>query len=210
MSRTRRNRLLFGTGVVATLFLLDCRSGTTGGTTATPQPPNGAFSLTGRTLTIPLTGLAIFDVVGDGDTERLDFTIDLFAEEPTDSPSACTLVIDPLEVQVTPSGTDQPEAVSIGAYMGSFDLTAPCNQGEYLGSFALSIDGDAVSNETSELAVPDAVLPQALSGSFSVCLVVSCDAGARISINELDLRFGPSSSPGHDDDADTAESPGSP
>ena len=193
--------------VAALTVLLSCSNGggggggeAAGGNSEVPA----AFSITGKTFSVPLAATGVFDLSGTGDAVRKAAAIGLFTTTPTDSPSSGTFFLDASDVQAT----GQAGTFLVNVRVGHGSSANPCDEGEDIGSFSCSYDGQAVTLGVGELSLIGMPLSCACSGSFTLCLETSGPAGARLEITTLGVRFGPSSGLGdneNDNMSDEAE-----
>ncbi|UCG15421.1 MAG: hypothetical protein JSV19_08995 [Phycisphaerales bacterium] len=196
MMRSRQLRIVAAccaVGLLSGVLLLGaCSSSGAGGGT----DDDGGSPLSGRSFTLDLGGGAVFDVVAGAEAVRYAFAVSLFDGTPTDSPSSCTLSVDAQGVQVI----GEAGSITVATRIGASTSTNPCEDGQAVGSFTLSYDGQAVSLGVSELSLSGTALSYVSSGQFTLCLAASGDTDATLTIVRLGLRFGAESDSGDEDD----------
>jgi hypothetical protein len=82
--------------------------------------------------------------------------------------------------------------INVAVKIGAASETDPCATGASVGTFRITAKDGEISLDTSKLDLPLSVYTKVLTGSFTLCLEVSGDFDATITIAEMGIEFGPS------------------
>ncbi|HUU83233.1 MAG TPA: hypothetical protein VM243_06985 [Phycisphaerae bacterium] len=163
-----------------------------------------AFTIGNKSFVFSLGNAGVFAVRRGAPPVKGGLRVENLFEPPADRPVSGDLTVNPMNVRVTPLSVGKPVAPMQGI-SGSFVVVVllgnvgddnPCETGTNVGTIHATVTNDAVSLDTTALALPAAALVEAITGDFSVCLEVSGDIDATITITELGITFGPAETDG--------------
>ncbi len=184
-----------------------------GGAPAGGGDPGGgdAFTIEGESYPLPFDGNASFDVSAGGEAGLSAFAVEIFADTPTDSPSAATLALEPYNIRISNHDPSERRLITLAVAIAAADSTNPCEDGVDAGVFTVSFDGTTVASETLELPLTGSALAHLRTGRFSMCLSCTGDGDATMDIVRMTVTFSAASGPGPDepdddgDDGDTGD-----
>ncbi len=157
--------------------------------------PSPGFTITGESYPVPFSGQAVFDLTGGGAEVRRAFAVTIFTDAPTDSPATCTLTLDSRNAFLTDADSADGMLVTVDVSIAPGTSTAPCTEGQDVGSFTISQTGRLLSVTEGELSFSSTELSHVMSGSFAICLTASSDKDGTLDIRELDVLFGSDAGP---------------
>ena len=196
---SRKIALASGLGIVVVLCAMAACAVRVGGGGGTA--PFIEFTIANKTFTFMLGDAGVFQVrrgapaVGGGALVE-----NLFTEAPSDRPVSAQLILSPSNVRVTPldvgKGIGPMQGTSgtfdVAVKIGAASDTDPCATGTSAGTFRATVTDGAVKLDTSGLDLPVSAYAKVLTGAFTLCLEVSGDIDATITITEMGIKFGPS------------------
>jgi hypothetical protein len=153
------------------------------------EPVPVEFTISGRSYAFRLDEVGVFGLTADGQERTGAALVPIFTSVPADAPSAATLSLDARDVQLAGAEGSQTDSITIDVYIGPAGSVNPCEDGEQVGTFAVSYDGDSISLEAGELPLTGAALTEVSTGRFTMCLVASGDIDATLTIREMGIRF---------------------
>jgi hypothetical protein len=133
--------------------------------------------------------------------------VPLFDEAPSDIPGSGELTFDLDTIEALALGVPKTQAdaqaltasADIVIRIGSATSTDPCAEGVYVGTFHVTLAGDDISVDQTSLALPPEALAFVVTGRFAVCLEVTANVNALLTIGEMIFIFGPAAPPDDDD-----------
>ncbi len=158
------------------------------------------FVIAGAAFRIGLELLDAFRVAANGGIVRQAAAINLdFPSRPTDQPVNVSFDLNARNVQAVPLAVpkvrllQQPVAgqATVDVLVAAATESDPCTNGTPSGSFTFSFDSLNVNVQDGSFRLPSEAFNFVSTGSFTLCLSVSANADAEISINEIGISFGP-------------------
>lgn len=162
-----------------------------------------SFVIAGAAYRIGLELLVAFLVTANGGPVRQAARVDLeFPSQPADRPAGASFSLDARSVQATPLNVAKSEALqqsvnglaALDVLVAASTEVNPCTGGTLAGQFSFSFDGTNVTMQQGSFELPSTAFDFVRTGSFSLCLGLSANANASITISEIGVNFGPDSS----------------
>ncbi len=164
-----------------------------------------SVTIAGRTFTVMFGNTVQFGIQAGAPAVKTGVQVkNLFDIVPTpgNEPQTAKVTLLPSAVSVTPLavGKAMPRmqlisgAYDVVVYIGDVDSTDPCLDGTPVGTFRIRVSGGSVVLETAELDVPALALVHLTTGSFTICMEATGDADATLTIESMDVEFGPAAS----------------
>lgn len=201
-------RLLAG---IVSLFTISgivaCSTGG-GGSSDGAQEQNGVqndnqaadeFTIADETFAVPLDDIDPFEVQAGRGAQRQAVGLSLFRETPTDRPTRADLTLDADRIALRrPGGGTDTEGMeqitgsgTVGVHIADAASQDPFDEGIDVGAFRLQFDRGQVTVENRAIRLPASALERVRTGSFTIGLEVTADVDVSITIERLDVEFGP-------------------
>jgi hypothetical protein len=159
----------------------------------------------GKTFTISFGDTGRFLLQANAPPEKTGVQVkNLFEtnQPPPDVPESAKVTLLPSNVVVKPlnigKSMTQMQAISgsfeVVIYIGDVNATDPCLEGTRIGTFLITVSGGMITLESGSLDVPPLALAKLITGSFTVCMEATSTVDAELTVEAVDVEFGPSGS----------------
>ncbi|MCK4659770.1 MAG: SBBP repeat-containing protein [Phycisphaerae bacterium] len=186
----------------ALLFLVGC-------SVSVQTSPDGdgiaiGITLGNTTHTFTLGTAGVFEVKADGVAVAKAAEIPLFEGATADTPSSAAIELDLNQIEAKELTIPKLKAAAEGILTGSAtaviyiagrDSQNPCEDGINIGTFGITFADGAPSLDQVSLELPREALAYVLDGTFRMCIEMSADFDATITIGSMNCVFGPSAEP---------------
>jgi len=160
---------------------------------------SGTVTIANKTFTFKLGATGIFEIHEGGQTVQNKGIVQPLFSDPEDTPESGVITIDSDDVDVIPLGAGKSivaaqtitGSAELDVYIAPASSTDPCTEGIYIGSLMLTFNEGVVSIDTEGLTLPPAALAEVIKGTFSICLEMAANVSVRITIDGMDIIFGP-------------------
>ncbi len=160
---------------------------------------SGTVTIANKTFSFKLGSTGVFEIRADGTSARNAAQVQPLFSEPAETPASGVIAIDLNDIDVVPLDVSKvivssqiiSGSAQLAVYIGSASSENPCTEGTYVGAFALAITDGVVTVDDAELDLPAAALAEVITGTFSICLEMTGTVDMQITIDGMDIEFGP-------------------